>query len=263
MTKIITRYFESAENAQAARSELLYRRNLSARIVRLYDKAEGLADSLKAARVNPDTADAYQARLEGGGAVLLVMAGYKPLGVAKITREVAANMGACRFGRARRGGVRQGFDETNAAYPPRPSAHADQGPVPWADYFPYGGLANTADQSSEAILIVGVPAAFAHGQPAHRVASAREHSLRPFSIRLAGSRPKTHGEISIWTHRAGPQAHGKVSIRSHRAWPQVYGQVSLRPHRPGPQIHGQVPVWASGSWRDADGKLALPTAHQW
>ena len=94
MTKIITRYFESASAARAARFELIYRRNVSPRIVGLYSEADGLAAKLTAARVDGATAQVYQTRMANGGAVLLVKAGYKPLGVAKTTRMVAAEMGA-------------------------------------------------------------------------------------------------------------------------------------------------------------------------
>ncbi|MEO0653781.1 MAG: PucR family transcriptional regulator [Pseudomonadota bacterium] len=98
MTQVITRYFEEAGQAVAAKEEFLYRRSFSPRIVRQFTSAEGLADTLISAKVEAQTAAAYQDRMaQGGGALLLVYAGYKPLGVAKITREVCAAMGAVRL----------------------------------------------------------------------------------------------------------------------------------------------------------------------
>ncbi len=94
MTTVITRYFEDAGKARAARQELTQRRGLSVRIIRSFDAADGLADKLIAENVDAAAAKAYQDRMSSGGAVLLVHAGYKPLGVAKTTREVTAAMGA-------------------------------------------------------------------------------------------------------------------------------------------------------------------------
>lgn len=94
MTKVITRYFDSVENAHSARRELVEIKRLSGRIVRLFDHPADLADTLVASNVPPATAAAYETRVKGGGAVVMVLAGYKPLGVAKITREVFAKNGA-------------------------------------------------------------------------------------------------------------------------------------------------------------------------
>jgi hypothetical protein len=98
MTKLITRYFDSAEKARKARHELLYRRGVSPQIVRLFEDADGLAVRLTGLQVAKKTADTYQKHVAGGGAVLMVAAGYKPLGVAGIVREVTADMGAVDLG---------------------------------------------------------------------------------------------------------------------------------------------------------------------
>lgn len=98
MTTIITRYFESEDQARMAERALVYEKQLSPTIVRVYDEADGLADTLIAANVLPETAQAYQTRMAKGGAVILVRAGYKPLGVSKITREVVSEMGAADLG---------------------------------------------------------------------------------------------------------------------------------------------------------------------
>lgn len=98
MTTIITRYFESEDQARMAERALVYEKQLSPTIVRVYDEADGLADTLIAANVLPETAEAYQTRMAKGGAVILVRAGYKPLGVSKITREVVSEMGAADLG---------------------------------------------------------------------------------------------------------------------------------------------------------------------
>ena len=94
MTQVITRYFDSAAQAQAVKDELVRHHGLSRTIVNVYNSADGLADALSGADVDPDTAKAYEKRVSDRGAVLMVRAGYKPLGVARITREVTADMGA-------------------------------------------------------------------------------------------------------------------------------------------------------------------------
>ncbi len=99
MTNIITRYFESTQAARAAKHELINRRGLSARIIDLYESADGLAGTLTDAKVTGETARAYEERLaQSGGAVVLVRATYKPLGVAQTTRDVLREMGAADLG---------------------------------------------------------------------------------------------------------------------------------------------------------------------
>ncbi|WP_299655557.1 PucR family transcriptional regulator [uncultured Tateyamaria sp.] len=98
MTQVITRFFDSAEQARNAKYELVQIHRLSYRIVDLHDKPDGLVEKLAASKVSEDTARAYQDRMAKGGVVMLVRAGYKPLGVAKITREVTAKHGAVDFG---------------------------------------------------------------------------------------------------------------------------------------------------------------------
>ncbi len=93
MTKIITRFFESADKARAAKKDLLFVERFSPHIVHVFDDADGLTEHLASYDVDATTANAYRQRMEAGGAVLLVTAGYKPLGVAQITRDVAAQNG--------------------------------------------------------------------------------------------------------------------------------------------------------------------------
>lgn len=99
MTQIITRYFESAQQAHETRSELVRMNRLSPRIVDVYEQADGLFEALVGQSVRDDTARTYQTRMASGGAVVLVRAGYKPLGVAKTTREITAAMGAVDLGK--------------------------------------------------------------------------------------------------------------------------------------------------------------------
>ena len=94
MTKVITRYFDTAAQARAVRDELLYRKWFPQNIIRLFDQAGGLAGALEEADVDAATAAEYERRVAAGGAVLMVRAGYKPLGVAQITRDETAKMGA-------------------------------------------------------------------------------------------------------------------------------------------------------------------------
>ena len=99
MTKIITRYFDSVETARAVKHELVQRQRFSVRILDLYHKDEGLADKLIRQHVDPETARAYQQKMAAdGGAVILVRATYKPLGVAVTSREVMDGMGAADMG---------------------------------------------------------------------------------------------------------------------------------------------------------------------
>ena len=99
MTKVITRYFASAAQARSVKQELRNLKGVSPRIMEIVDSPADLVDRLTSQHVAPETAEAYRARLEaGGGAVLLVRAGYKPLGVARTTRETAARMGAVDMG---------------------------------------------------------------------------------------------------------------------------------------------------------------------
>ena len=98
MTTIITRYFENEDNARMAENELIYEQSLSPSIVRVFTSADGLVGKLTDENVLPETAEAYKTRMDNGGAVILVRAGYKPLGVSKITREVVTAMGAADLG---------------------------------------------------------------------------------------------------------------------------------------------------------------------
>ncbi|MEO1551912.1 MAG: PucR family transcriptional regulator [Pseudomonadota bacterium] len=97
MTKVITRYFEDASRARTVRRELLAAR-LSPRIVRIYDTPKDLVAQLTGADVDPATAEAYQWRMEKGGAVVMVRAGHRPLGVAATSREIMARLGALDLG---------------------------------------------------------------------------------------------------------------------------------------------------------------------
>ncbi|WP_425038527.1 PucR family transcriptional regulator [Primorskyibacter sp. S187A] len=94
MTKVITRYFDDVSTAHAVRSELYLGQGLPKRIISLYTGDAGAAALESAHGVETKTAAEYKKRLAKGGAVLLVRAGFKPLGVAQITRDVMAEMGA-------------------------------------------------------------------------------------------------------------------------------------------------------------------------
>ncbi len=91
---VISRYFDDASKALNARYELVQGRKLSHKIIALHDSADGLVDKLTDGNVNADTARAYADKMSNGGAVIVVQAEYKPLGVARITREVLDEMGA-------------------------------------------------------------------------------------------------------------------------------------------------------------------------
>jgi hypothetical protein len=76
----------------------MYTHGVPRAIIRIYDTPKGLAETLEQADVLPETAKAYADRMSSGGAVLMVRGKYKPLGVAKITRNVAAEKGAVDMG---------------------------------------------------------------------------------------------------------------------------------------------------------------------
>src|SRR6056297_1046275 len=98
MTKIISRLYGSASQARRVRRELIEMQRFSPRIVDLFDKTDGLVDALTAADVEAATAQEYEEHVKKGGAVIVVKAGYRPLGVAQITRDVAKEMGAVDMG---------------------------------------------------------------------------------------------------------------------------------------------------------------------
>lgn len=97
MTQVITRFFDSETQALAVQRALLAKR-VPRPIIRVFTNSEGLVEKLTAAHVMPETAEAYQWRVEEGGAVILVNAGIKPLGVAQMVREITAEMGASDLG---------------------------------------------------------------------------------------------------------------------------------------------------------------------
>lgn len=94
MAKVITRYFDSIERANKARHELVEMRRLPPQIVKIYSAADELDKLVAAALVEKITVKEYKKRLGKGGAVMLVRAGHRPLGVARIVRDVTAEMGA-------------------------------------------------------------------------------------------------------------------------------------------------------------------------
>ncbi|MFK7745290.1 MAG: PucR family transcriptional regulator [Roseobacter sp.] len=97
MTQVITRYFESASKTLAAKRTLQFER-VPRKDLLVYTEAKGLVDALTAEHVDPETAKAYAERLKKGGAVLLVRATYRPLGAAKLARQVTAAMGPADMG---------------------------------------------------------------------------------------------------------------------------------------------------------------------
>ncbi|MEM1075588.1 MAG: PucR family transcriptional regulator [Pseudomonadota bacterium] len=97
MTNVITRYFDSASQALATRRTLQLR-GFPLRDLAVFTDAQDLAETLVAEKVEAATAKAYAERLADGGAVFLAKATYKPLGAARLTRELTAQMGAADMG---------------------------------------------------------------------------------------------------------------------------------------------------------------------
>ncbi|MEM6374014.1 MAG: hypothetical protein AAF727_14710 [Pseudomonadota bacterium] len=98
MAKVITRFYDDVDEIKSVRKTLITDKKLPEYIVRTYHGADGLTEALTSKGVEKRTAQAYETRIEKGGAVLLVMADYTPLGVARITRETLAGSGAADMG---------------------------------------------------------------------------------------------------------------------------------------------------------------------
>ncbi|MEL7464660.1 MAG: PucR family transcriptional regulator [Pseudomonadota bacterium] len=98
MPVAITRFFNDPAELEAISKELVYKKRLPKHSVRAFRNAETLVASLTDEGVATETAEAYRALMEKGGEVLLVIADYKPLGVARITRERLAASGAADLG---------------------------------------------------------------------------------------------------------------------------------------------------------------------
>ena len=94
----ITRFFDDPAEANAASRELVQDKKLPRDIVRAFKSADGMVTALTNAGVDPGTAGAYDQRMAQGGAVLLVVADYTPLGVARITRETLAGYNTADMG---------------------------------------------------------------------------------------------------------------------------------------------------------------------
>lgn len=97
MTRIITRVFTNVADAEMAVRRLsmkgLPRRNRE--IILKGDDAEA---QMRRARVHESAIAAYAKHLDKGHALLVVLASYKPLGVARITREIVENLNPLDMG---------------------------------------------------------------------------------------------------------------------------------------------------------------------
>ncbi|MEM6741297.1 MAG: PucR family transcriptional regulator [Pseudomonadota bacterium] len=98
MTTVITRYFEDAAQGRAVADKLVESEGFPEWIVRVYETSARLTNTLTEAGVKPEAVKAYAERMGYGGAIVLVRAGYKPLGVARTTRRVLAEGGAVDLG---------------------------------------------------------------------------------------------------------------------------------------------------------------------
>ncbi len=98
MTNVITRFFDDAARARAVRQELVVRQNFPPGIVFVYDKRDGFLERMAGLKIDDRAAQTYHDRMSNGGAMVLVRAGYQPLGVARIARETMDEMGSVYFG---------------------------------------------------------------------------------------------------------------------------------------------------------------------
>ena len=95
MTQIITRLFASEKSA-AAVVRKLNDEGFPKYILRIFkgtgtDNADAMAARLEKADIDPAAAAAYAKHLKGDAALLLIPATYKPLGAARIAREILAD----------------------------------------------------------------------------------------------------------------------------------------------------------------------------
>ena len=228
MTTIITRYFENADHAEHAKRELVYGQRVSPSIIRIYDSADGLAETLTQAHVAEDAAKEYEKRMGKGGAVVAVRAGYKPLGVAKITRDVLSAKGAADLG---------DFQEETFYKDERKRS------LKILHEHPYM-LTRRRQQSGDTYHMADFPIPLiSRRKPYNDMVISRHGRMadKPIGLLLPGSKrygpdpgPQIHGEVPVWPHRARPQVHGQVPVCAYRAGSQVHGEVPVWPYRSGP-----------------------------
>ena len=103
MTQVITRLFADHQTARRAEGQFRFfgfPRNIY-RTLTADDAAtaDALVDKLTRAGVQEATAKAYAAKMTPESALLIVSAGYKPLGVAKKTREILDRLTSVKVGK--------------------------------------------------------------------------------------------------------------------------------------------------------------------
>ncbi len=102
MTTVITRLFANKAAATAVEDRLRWE-GFPRNVVRVVAASEGsdtndIAAKLTRAGVQGDTAAAYASKMAGGNALIVVNATYKPLGAARIAREVLADQNSISVG---------------------------------------------------------------------------------------------------------------------------------------------------------------------
>ncbi len=91
MTTIITRLYPNSAAAQAVAAALLQEGHSEDTIdVIAHDGASDLIDRLRAARVGPHNAAAYAPHIANGNALLVVRAGFNPVGAARNAMKITA-----------------------------------------------------------------------------------------------------------------------------------------------------------------------------
>lgn len=98
MTNIVTRCFDSTAKAKRAISELVVYHRFQNKIIHLFDTSHDLVPKLTGMNVEATTAATYATHVANGGAVVLIKAGSKPLGVAATARRILNEMGALELG---------------------------------------------------------------------------------------------------------------------------------------------------------------------
>jgi hypothetical protein len=142
MTQVISRYFEDAAKARAAKRTLEHAR-FPREDLFVLSEPETLLKDLAERKVDPETAAAYHERLSKGGAVFVAKATFKPLGAAKLVRSITADMGASPMaGRIEEVYVKDRPGRVGSVYtdhplflsrrpgPPRENVHMADWPIP-------------------------------------------------------------------------------------------------------------------------------------
>ena len=252
MTKIITRCYDSAEKARLVRHELIeIQKNSRPGSWRSMTPPRISSRTLTEAHVQAATATAYEKHVARGGAVVLVRAGYRPLGVAQTTRDVADAMGALDLSDL--------VEEVYLKEGPEPLSGKilldhprllTRDRVPGSTTYHMADWPIPPDQPAQARSGNPIiPATRTYGEladPADQPPQARGQFRLPA--------PRAHGGLPDPPDQPGASPPTVFCLPASRADGELADPASVRPQALYRHMDRQA---------HADGQLALPAAHQW